>query len=539
MPLTAALFASRHALFAFLALVMIGGGLLACSPPAWAHASLTTSEPVDGVTLAQPPARFALSFSEPTSPLLLRLITPDGASLPLERFTLRDRTLDIEAPSNLGNGTHVLSWRVVSEDGHPVGGSVVFSIGAPGNAPPVLAAGAEPSVRLAIWAVRVLLYAGLFIGIGGAFCLAWLSAPARDGERLITVALLVGAGAAVLSIGLQGVDALEAPLAGLTRALVWQAGFATSLGTTVLVALLAVMLAVVSLVVPLRIGRGLVILSLAALGVALAASGHASAAPPQGLTRPAVFLHGIGIALWAGALAPLALLFARGSVQAGAILRRFSVFIPFAVLPLAASGVMLAAIQLGSFAALWDTAYGLVLLAKLLMVVLLFALAAYNRLRLTGPAEQNDTRARRQLIGSIRVEIALVLAIFAIAALWRFTPPPRALALAAAQPAQVHIHALKAMADLTVTPGRVGPTDVSLVLMSGEFGPLDAKEVTLVLANPARGIEPIRRKVERREGIWRIDGLVFPAAGEWDVRIDILITDFEMTRLEGQLSIRN
>lgn len=48
----------------------------------------------------------------------------------------------------------------------------------------------------------------------------------------------------------------------------------------------------------------------------------------------------------------------------------------------------------------------------------------------------------------------LVLAIFALAALWRFTPPPRTLAIA--EPAQIHIHAPKAMADITVTPGRVG-----------------------------------------------------------------------------------
>ena len=35
------------------------------------------------------------------------------------------------APREWRRGTHVLSWRVISADGHPVGGSVMFSVGAP------------------------------------------------------------------------------------------------------------------------------------------------------------------------------------------------------------------------------------------------------------------------------------------------------------------------------------------------------------------------------------------------------------------------
>lgn len=523
---------------ALVLLLQVAAGLTAASTPVRAHASLTGAVPADGSMVPSPPTAFALTFSEPTSPLLLRLITPDGKSLPLDRFTLRDRTLDIVAPDALGSGTYVLSWRVVSEDGHPVGGSVVFSIGAASGAAPLVADATEPGLQAAIWTNRLLLYGGLFVGIGGAFFLAWLGAPARDGAAVISVALAIGTGAALLSIGLQGLDALGAPLGALGQPIVWQTGFATSLGKSVLASLLAIALAGASLALPTLPARVLTVLALIGLGSALAASGHAGTAPPQWLTRPSVFLHAVGIALWVGALAPLGLQIARRSPNAAATLRRFARFIPLAVLPLVASGLLLALIQLENLRALWSTAYGQVLSAKLVLVALLFALAAYNRLRLTEPARQGEARATRRLLGSIRLEIVLVLAIFGLAALWRFTPPPRALALAAAQPAQIHIHALKAMADITVTPGRVGAVNVDMMLMTGEFGPLDAKEVTLVLANPARGIEPIRRKAERRDGLWRIDGLVMPAPGEWTVRLDILITDFEMTRLEGALPIR-
>lgn len=534
-----ALLSTRHVPCSVLVLLLLVlAGLLAAGSPARAHASLVAAEPADGAMLPRAPAAFALTFSEPTSPLRLRLLTPEGASLPLERFTLRDRTLDIVAPEGLGDGTYALSWRVISEDGHPVGGSVVFSIGAASRDAPVMSDVAEPGLQAAIWTNRLLLYVGLFVGIGGAFFLVWLGAPARDGEAVICGALALGMVAALGSIGLQGLDALGAPLGALGQRIVWETGFGTSLGKSVLANLLAAALAGASLALPPRPARVLTVLALIGLGGALAASGHAGTAPPQWLTRPSVFLHAVGIALWVGALAPLGLQIARRSPDAAATLRRFSRFIPFAVLPLLASGMLMAVVQLETPSALWRTAYGQVLSAKLALVALLFALAAYNRLSLTEPACRGEARATRRLLGTIRLEIVLVLAIFALAALWRFTPPPRALALAAAQPAQIHIHTLKAMADVTVTPGRVGPVRIDMMLMTGEFGPLNAKEVALVLANPARGIEPIRRKAERREGLWRIDGLVIPAPGDWTVRLDILITDFEMTRLEGTLPIR-
>jgi copper transport protein len=133
----------------------------------------------------------------------------------------------------------------------------------------------------------------------------------------------------------------------------------------------------------------------------------------------------------------------------------------------------------------------------------------------------------------------IVLVIFGVAAGWRFTPPPRALAIAAAQPASVHIHALKAMADLSVTPGHAGPVVASMIIMTGDFGPLDAKEVTLVLSKPDSGIEPLKRAATKPgDGSWRVDNLVIPVPGKWTVRIDILVSDFEMVKIEAPIDIR-
>ena len=89
-----------------------------------------------------------------------------------------------------------------------------------------------------------------------------------------------------------------------------------------------------------------------------------------------------------------------------------------------------------------------------------------------------------------------------------------------------------------MTPGRAGPVAVSMFVMNGAFDPLPAKEVTLVLSNPAAGIEPIRRPAKLVDSAWRVDDLVVPLGGRWTVRLDILVSDFEMVKLEGEIAIR-
>ena len=64
--------------------------------------------------------------------------------------------------------------------------------------------------------------------------------------------------------------------------------------------------------------------ALAGVGLSLAASGHAATASPQWLTRPALFLHGVAVAYWVGALAPLAAMAWRRSEPLAAVLKRFS-----------------------------------------------------------------------------------------------------------------------------------------------------------------------------------------------------------------------
>ncbi|WP_186416890.1 CopD family protein, partial [Bosea sp. CS1GBMeth4] len=327
------------------------------------------------------------------------------------------------------------------------------------------------------------------------------------------------------------------PLSGATQAAAWQAAAASSFGRTALIAALALLAASLALALPRRIGRLLAILAWLGSGAALAASGHASTAAPQVLARPALFLHAIAIAGWAGALLPLG--FALRQPDGAQALQRFSSRIPTLLVVVLLSGAALAVIQVERPQALLTTPYGLVLAGKLALVAVLIGVGAFNRYRLT-PAILSGTAGVRGLLArTVAAEVAIVVAILATVSLWRFTPPPRALAAAAAQPASVHIHTDKAMAELSVTPGRAGPVTITVALLDGAFGPLVPKEMRLGLSKPDAGIEPIERQATRQAGgDWQVRGLTLPVAGRWTVELEILISDFEMIRLEDTLDIR-
>jgi copper transport protein len=433
----------------------------------------------------------------------------------------------------------VLSWRVISADGHPVGGSLVFSIGAPTQQPSAEQT-SDRSVRVALWLAKFLIYSGLFIGIGGAFFRSW-KAPidSHTGVPGLVTALGVALVALPISVGLQGADALDAPLAALSQPQVWGTGARTSYGLTVLAAMLAAVAALFSFAkIERRLVRTFSLVALLCLGGALALSGHASAAKPSWLMPPAVFVHGIFVTLWIGSLIPLAAALRRDNVTSREALAAFSRAAPLFVALLVLTGSILAVVQVERPQALLGTAYGRVLSAKLTIVTIVLLIALWNRVRLTPAVFAGAPNARRRLVRAVAVEIVLLIVVVGVTGIWRFTPPPRVLALKAEEPAFLHLHAVRAMADVTIRPGRAGPSTIYVVLQTGEFTPLAAKELTVALSNETAGIEPITRSAAQMEGTtWRVADVNLPVSGWWQIRLSILINDFERVTIDGTINI--
>ena len=504
---------------------------------AWAHASLIASNPADGVLLARAPATLTLTFNEPVDPLTIRIVDQGGGGASVTQIRRDGAQLVLTPPTILGDGAHVISWRVISADGHPGGGSTTFWVGQRGADTPQAVCSDDMLLRGAIWLARLAVYLGLFVGAGGAFFVAWMRAPSAPAMRGIgNVVDLVALAALALSVGLQGLDSLTLSPSSLSDADVWTVGAHGSFGLSVAIAATALLLAFLSHRAGETRARVMSLGALVGAGLALAATGHAATASPRWLTAPAVFVHGVALAFWIGSLVPLALAI-RGPRQTVIdVLRRFSRVIPFAVAALLASGLLLAIVQLERLDALWTTSYGRVLAFKLVLVLLLLVIALWNRGYLTPRIGQGGVTSARYMRRTIIAELVLVVGILGIVGLWRFTPPPRALTVVT-EPFFTHLHTAQMMADITVSPARAGPISIEIQLRTPEEEVLAAKGVSVTLSSPDIGIEPSTAEAQSLgEGQWRVS-MAAPVAGRWTVRLDILISDFDQLHGEAPILI--
>jgi copper transport protein len=501
------------------------------SRPALAHASLLFALPADGVTIIDPPKSFQLDFNEPVSPLVMRLVRPDGQIVALTNAIATNNSVTIPAPSMPQQGSYVLSWRVTSADGHPVGGVVSFALGHPSSGVSAPPAEGTLAVHIAIWVAQFVLAVGLFIGVGGAAFAAWLAAKRpMAGRTMIAAVMAAGAVAAVVSLPLQGLDALALPLAAVWQPAVWAAGFATSWGWAVVIALATLMATLFGLWLGNHgAARCLAALAILGVGFTFVVSGHAGTADaPVGV--PAIFLHAVCVTLWIGSLLPLTL-----TVRAGdrVALERFSRLIPVPLLILIATGIVLTIVGFDRLDAFWTTAYGWVLSAKLAFVLSMLALAALNRYALV---PRLALAGQNRLVTVIATEFVLALVILGIVGLWRFTPPPRT--LAAAETTYIHFHGEPAMAQIDVTAVRDRGATVNILVTDDDSRPVAAKEVALVIWNPDAGIEPIRRSATfEGDAEWRVSGLHIPVAGVWRMRVEIRISDFDKIMLEDNVEL--
>lgn len=531
-----------HALRFLLLLMLVSG---AQTRVAWAHASLVAAEPPSGALLAQAPPEVLLHFNEPVSPLVFKLFTPDGVGLDVTRVDARAGGLAVALPALAAHGTYALSWRVVSSDGHPVGGTTTFSVGqssAVAASAVAASVAVSPGRQAALWLMRWLAYTGLFLGIGAVVAYTGWAAHARR-SRAVPVLLGVGALAMAASLGLLGLDALDAPWRALGQAAPWQAAGATAFAATTLGAVLALVLAACAWGMASHRARLLSLMALGTLGVALALSGHASTSAPTWLTRPAVAMHAIAIALWVGALWPLARALRDPDTGARA-LATFSRHIPWVLVALVVSGSVLVYRQFDQPASLWTTAYGRVLLAKLALLVGLLGLAAVNRYRLTPRVMQRQEAAAQTLRRVIGMELLVAVCVLGVAALWRFTPPPRALTVApvavSAPVVSAHLLSAAATADLALVPDtQGGAAELQLYLSDAQLSLLRAQEVAVVFSNTDSGVEPIRYDAVFRpdDGTWRVARVALPSLPRWRVRVEALISDFDRLVIDGELAM--
>lgn len=411
----------RRAAAAFAAALL----LLAAPIEARAHAGLLSSSPAAGDTLREAPRRLALRFSEPVelSSSGVSLLTWDGRTipLPLGRDGGDVATLAADAPP-LEPGGYRVRWRTLSADGHPVDGSFVFYVAgavpstaqAPPDAAPERAA--APGIPLLASVLRGL-------GVGALSALAGLlllmvipPAPADARVRRLALGLSVAAPVLLAAHALAWAAYArgghgDAPLQHLL--------FETASGHVEMVRAALALLALWALALARRPGL--------ALGFALAAvaisgiTGHAAAIHPTGAV-PAKALHVAALAVWLGGLGALASTASTGEAYRSLAIRASSLSLG-AVGVLVVSGVIQTLVFVPSLPRLAASAYGAVILAKLIGLGALVAMGARNRYRLVPRLPADDARA--SLRRTVRWELGVMALVLLAAGLLAYVPVPR------------------------------------------------------------------------------------------------------------------
>lgn len=120
--------------------------------------------------------------------------------------------------------------------------------------------------------------------------------------------------------------------------------------------------------------------------VPVAFTGHSAQSGSHDLAAVSLFLHLLGVTVWVGGLAALGWVAWRGSKRFPAALSRYSILALWAYVVVAVSGLVNAWVRLGDAAAIVETGYGRLVLAKTVALVVLGVFGARQRRRLQGPS---------------------------------------------------------------------------------------------------------------------------------------------------------
>lgn len=563
-------------------IALVGVVLVAWAGPAAAHAQLESTSPTAGAVLAEPPADVRLSFSEPVEISLGAVRVYDSNADRVDDGGARKDGGDtvVQPLGDLADGSYVVTWRVVSTDGHPVHGAFTFQVGdvATGDADALarrlLAAdGGSEAVGVVFAVVRWAIFAAVVLLVGAAgFCLlAWPEGLGLARVRsLLWWAWAVAVGATVLSVGTQGAYVGALGLADIVDPDVVSSVLDARYGRVALLRIVLLVAAGVLMVATAgrvesagprpaagvrscpgntaRVGLGLLG---AALVLTLGLSGHAAAGDLVPVAIVVDVVHVGAVALWLGGLVVVlaALLPRRDPDEVALVVPRFSSIAFAAVAALVVTGAFQSWRQVGGLEALTDTTYGQLLLAKLALFVVMVGFGYLGRRwvqRGYGPAaaaahEAGEVIDEDRVVAgyrrSIRVETGIGLAILAVTALLVNAQPARS---ALAQPYAAELTAGEdLLVNLTIDPAKVGATEVHVYTVEPTGEVAEVEELTLTLTLPERDVGPLEVPLQRAgPGHFSAYDVQLPLPGEWTVDVVALPDEFTEAQATDTVRVR-
>ncbi len=544
---------------------IVGGvalAVLAVAPtPSQAHAVLVSTTPAADAILDAAPERVELVFDEPVEVPTggVRVYDTEGVRIDEGPASTADAArVAVALPDPLPEGGYVVVWRVVSADSHPISGVWTFTYGDAAAIDAALVdelfggAGTD-FAGVAGPVLRALAYAGTATTFG-ALLLLLPSSRRRTADRaddadedpaadvvkgirpVVLAAAAAGLAASVLAVPVQAMavtgrgllDAFALP--ALREVMLSSFGQSTSVRV--------IWLAVLLLLIWRRAPR---VVSLAASAVAVLSfvlDGHQRTAELAWLLVSADVVHLLAIATWFGGVVVLARLTAApiDGDRAARVVRRFSDAALYAAAAVVVSGMAMGWALVRVPRAAVTTGYGWTLLAKIGLVVVVLAIAAYNR-RVVVP--RLPATGWQTIRYTIRWEAALLSAVLVVTG-----------ALVTQQPAAdragiTGIAVVKTtlgteqIVEIVVEPARSGLNTVHVYVLDPPGMPSDAvDDLALELTFAERDIGPLRvEPFFAGTGHWiaNVDDFAFP--GTWTITVIAGVDRFTEERAEVEVTI--
>lgn len=555
------------------ALAVLLGLQLALAPAASAHAALVSITPPLGATVGTPPAYIVLRFSEHVQPVRgsTSVIDPAGNRVDTGRPDHIDgdpTSVGIPLERNLGRGTYLVTWRVISADSHPVGGTSTFSVYSPSTV--ASAPGNQAGTTgLLLGLARGAGFGAALVLIGGlAFALRLWPRGLRlpRFRRLLIAAWAIAAVATVGALLMQGAYGAGLPAVRAFDPSVIAPVLHTDYGVGILLRL-----AVLALGLPVLLARpgkrpsDLQVAGALTLAVPLAVSfgleGHPSASSPVAAWMAVDALHVLATGVWLGGLVVLVTVLLPQATDAvlARVLPRWSRTAVGAVVVLVVTGSLATWHQVGfSASALFGTAYGRLLVVKVALVALMLLLgglartAIQRRLGLrtvvaahqdvtpevpaTAPSDEDRTAQtgllRQRLRRSVLVETGLAAVVVTVTAVLVISTPAKT----AAAPSYHHIGPFAGRTvQVDLEPAKRGVNQLHVYLTDGHGIPRDVPQVQAQLVHGGNTYSSDMR--HKDPGHFEDLQVVLPKSGRWQLEVRIRTSDFDEEVLDQNVTV--
>ncbi|WP_145871971.1 copper resistance protein CopC [Bacillus licheniformis] len=512
---------------------------------AFAHAYIVNSTPAENQELKKAPAEIKIEFNEAIQKGFHSITVRNSSgervdSGKTEIDPQNAKIMTVKLKPKLQDDIYSAEWRAVSADGHPVSGTIPFSIGNIQGGLPKDQQNQASGLPAADTVIeRVLLYTGFSLFIGAAlFQLVWHRPEngwpgdkRRRLKRIKNAALLLTGAAIIIQLPLQ-----TKANAGVS----WSGAFQPSLLQETLLntrggMLWLINIAIIALLVFCSNRKGLksAILSLflfAGLLFVKSLDGHAASTSAGYMTTAMNFIHLNAASIWTGGLAMFVLFFGKDWLKSDKSLiwetiRRFSPWALVSAGLLIFSGLFNSFFIVHTLDNLFGTAYGKALLVKSALVLLMIGLGAFHYFRFRKAPKQQGGR-------SMKAEWAVGLLILLTTAVFTNIPSPPA-------PLPQPFSETKELTEgntlsLRISPNMPGSNTFEVTVRNRKGDVVkDIQKIELTVEKTglfADDKESTFSLSKNKDGVFQTKNLNLNEDGIWKIRVHGLTASFEEIR---------